>query len=376
MDRRTFLSLSGAATAGAFVDVAFARTIAQQPVLESMLETTKVPGIAVAGIVDGKPFQKAGGAREAGGKNRITVDTVFAAASLSKPVFAWAVRDLVKDGKLALDKPLGDYLDLGLTGDARRITAAHVLTHSTGLPNWRFQPNVALATDFAPGARWQYSGEGIVLLQRTVEKISGQPIAAFMKERVLQPMGMASSTFAWTPDLQSRAATGHDRNGAAIERALAFYERRNFETLDKAGLRGESATYDQIAAAYEKAGTPMLAVGMSPNMAGSLQTTAADFGKFLQRVLADTAARPDDFKPRIDVNRHIAWTLGLGVDRSLGAQAYFQWGDGPGFKNFAWVQPARKTALVFLTNGDRGAALYAWVLRQLLREDPAALYWI
>jgi hypothetical protein len=51
-------------------------------------------------------------------------------------------------------------------------------------------------------------------------------------------------------------------------------------------------------------------------------------------------------------------------------------GDGPGFKNLAWIQPERKTALVILTNGERGIRLYSWLLRSLLREDPAALYWV
>lgn len=373
MNRRTFLSLSGLAAAGTTIDI---QAKPAPPALEPQLETTKTPGIAMAGLLDGKAFQLAGGAREENRPERVTVDTMFAAASLSKPVFAWAVRELAREGKLALDKPLQEYADLGLTGDGAKITAAHVLTHSTGLPNWRFQPNLALATQFAPGTRWQYSGEGIVLLQRTVERIAGMPIAAFLQSRVLQPMGMTSSTFAWTPELQPRAATGHDRNGAPLERALAYYERKNYDVLEKAGIRGASATFAEIAAAYEKAGTPMLTVGMSPNMAGSLQTTAADYARFLQRVLADTAAHAEEFKPRIDVSRHIAWTLGLGVDRSLAGPAYFQWGDGPGFKNFAWVHPARKTALVFLTNGDHGASMYAWLFRQLTREDPAAFYWI
>jgi CubicO group peptidase (beta-lactamase class C family) len=371
MNRRAFLSLFGLGA----VRPAFARNNTLPP-LEPLLETTKTPGVAIAGLLDGKPFQLAGGIREAGGQDRVGIDTVFAAASLSKPVFAWGVRALVRDGKLDLDKPLQYYLDLGLADDARRITAAHVLTHSTGLPNWRFQPGLPLTAHFAPGTRWQYSGEGIVLLQRVVEKVAGLPIAALMKERVLAPMAMSASTFVWTPELQARAARGHNRLGEPFERTLAYYERQNYDVLTKAGTSGNAAMYDHIAAAYAKAGTPMLTVAMAPNMAGSLQTTAADYARFLQRVLVDTAAHPGDYKPRVEINRHIAWTLGWGVDRSLGKPAYFQWGDGPGFKNFAWVHPARRTALVFLTNGDRGAALYAWLFRQLLRDDPAAMYWI
>ena len=328
-----------------------------------MMETTKVPAIAVAGTLDGKPFQLTGNAR---------VDTGFPAASLSKPVFAWAVRALARAGKLDWHKPLQDYSDLGLTGDARGITAEHVLTHSTGLTNWRFNAADTLSASFKPGTQWRYSGEGIVLLQRVVEAIVGMPIAKYMREHVLRPLGMTSSTYAWSPEVQSRNVSGHDRNGQPLEKSLAYYERRNHDIVSD----GESMTYDQIVAAYGNAKAVALPIAISPNMAGSLQTTASDYASFLGHVLADTAEHPDEYRPRVEVNHHIAWTLGLGVDRSLGAPAYFHWGDGPGFKNFAWVQPPRKTALVFLTNGDHGAELYGWVFRQLLREDPAAFYWI
>src|SRR5689334_17501169 len=126
MDRRAFLSAGVTALAWPHVGRASTRPTAIP--LDLMMETTKVPAIAVAGTLDGKPFQLTGNAR---------VDTGFPAASLSKPVFAWAVRALARAGKLDWHKPLQDYSDLGLTGDARGITAEHVLTHSTGLTNWR-----------------------------------------------------------------------------------------------------------------------------------------------------------------------------------------------------------------------------------------------
>jgi CubicO group peptidase (beta-lactamase class C family) len=374
MKRRTFLAASTLAAIGATAKVDFAQTRTPQPDVAGMLEVTKVPGIAVAGVLHGKTFQQFAGLRQSGAP--INADTYFPAASLSKPVFAWAVRDLVKQGKLDLHKPLQDYLDLGLTGEAKKVTAEHCLAHTTGFANWRFQPDRALASDFTPGTRWQYSGDGYFALQRVVEKLVGVPIARYMKSSVLTPLGMTSSTFAWTPELQSKAAIGHDSQGQPLERSLAFYERHNFETLQKVGLTPEAATYEQIVLGYEKAKAVPLTIALSPNMAGSLQTTAGDYAKFLAAVSSDLAKRPEDFKSRIEVNNKISWTLGLGVDKSFGALSYFHWGDGPGFKNFAWLQPATKTSLVFLTNGDRGASLYAWLFRKLLDEDPAAFYWI
>lgn len=374
MNRRTFAGLmAGAAicSTGKFTTKALADS---KPFdTGRMLEVTRVPGVAVAGIKEAKPFQLFAGVERAGGP-AVTARTFFPAASLSKPVFAFAVQKLAKQGKLDLNRPLQDYLDLGLEGNAQKITALHVLTHSTGLTNWRFQPNLKLESAFEPGSRWQYSGEGFVLLQRVVEKIVGQPIAAHMRT-VLEPLGMMQSSFAWSPEIQKLAASGHDRHGAVLERSLAFYEQRNFETLQKSNLNPATATYEQITAAYQQNKQTALPIAISPNMAGSLQTTIGDYAVFLAHVLT-TMTRSDDFKARVDVNRDIAWAPGWGVDRSSKSPALFHWGDGPGFKNFCWVQPERKSALVFFTNGDSGAALYAWLFRQLTNGDLSAFYWI
>jgi hypothetical protein len=171
------------------------------------------------------------------------------------------------------------------------------------------------------------------------------------------------------------AASGHDRLGGLLERSLAFYEQRNFETLQKSNVNPASATYEQIIAAYQQDKRPFITVAMSPNMAGSLQTTIGDYAVFLAHVLK---AMPglDDFKARVDVNRDIAWAPGWGVDRSSKTPSLFHWGDGPGFKNFCWVSTAKKSALVFFTNGDSGAALYQWLFRQLTNGDLSAFYWI
>ena len=375
MNRRMFVGLmAGAAVCSTGNFTTETRAESRPPDTARMLEVTRVPGVAVAGIKEAGPYQLLAGVERAGGP-AVTHRTRFPAASLSKPVFAWAVQNLAKQGKIDLNRPLQDYVDLGLEGTARKITALHVLTHSTGLTNWRFDPKLVLASTFEPGTRWQYSGEGFVLLQRVVEKIVAKPIAEYMRTTVLEPLGMTESTFAWTPDLQKLAALGHDRHGALLERSLAFYEQRNYETLQKNNLNPASATYEQITAAYQQDKRPFLTVALSPNMAGSLQTTIGDYALFLGHVLK-AVTKSDDFKARVDVNRDIAWAPGWGVDRSSKTPALFHWGDGPGFKNFCWVQPARKSALVFFTNGDSGAALYAWLFRQVMNEDPSVFYWI
>jgi hypothetical protein len=67
-----------------------------------------------------------------------------------------------------------------------------------------------------------------------------------------------------------------------------------------------------------------------------------------------------------------SWVAGS-LQTTIGDYAIFL---GPGFKNFCWVAPARKSALVFFTNRDSGAALYAWLFRQITEQDLSAFYWI
>ena len=413
MKRRTFLSAlttSGLVTA-LRPNLAHAQPqkISKQD-LYDILQITEVPGIAISGIIRGGPVQLVEGFRVAPNPSGeaigipIELTTYFPAASLTKPIFAWAVLDLIRQGKLELRKPLQDYVDLGLTGEAARITTQFVLTHTTGLPNWRFQPDTPLTAAFMPGGRWQYSGEGIFLLQRVVEKIVGVPIGAYMKEKVLKPLGMTSSTFAWSPGLQERAASGHDRRANLLERSLAFYEKRNYDAITKAGLQPDSSTYEQIVEAYKKSNATPLPIAMSPNMAGSLWTTPLDYSKFLKAVLADIPRHPEDYVIQSSINTKIGWSLGWGVDETFGPpredelssskqsrvwradqtfrwpgilrrQAWFHWGDGPGFKNFCWIQPDTQTALVIFTNGDHGQPAYSWVFRKLV-GDAAALAWI
>src|SRR5690348_7172749 len=113
-------------------------------------------------------------------------DTLFEAASTSKPVFAYAVLQLVERGVIDLDRPLALYhRPPYLPPDARldRITARHVLTHSSGLRNWgdEGKPETFVPA-FEPGTRFRYSGEGFFWLQLVAEKLTGKGLDALMRE--------------------------------------------------------------------------------------------------------------------------------------------------------------------------------------------------
>jgi CubicO group peptidase (beta-lactamase class C family) len=214
-----------------------------------LLEEGSVPGLSVALIQKGElVWHKGFGVKNAQAKESVTDNTVFEAASLSKPVFAYAVLKLVDEGKLDLDAPLTKYLpgnyDVGDDVRINQITARHVLSHRPGFPNWRRQNN-ALTIHFTPGERFSYSGEGFVYLSKVVEKITGEEFNAFMKRSVFIPLGMNDSSYVWQDSYITQHAFSHSSMGQPT---------------------GQNKS-------------------TRPNAAASLRTTAQDFGKFLAAIV-------------------------------------------------------------------------------------------
>src|SRR5205085_228501 len=115
-------------------------------------------------------------------KEPVNTETIFEAASLSKPVSAYAALKLCDKGLLKLDEPLSNYLPEPYIADDPRIklvTMRHVLTHTPGFPNWR--RNATLNFINNPGEKFSYSGEGFVYLQAVVEHITRQPLQEYIK---------------------------------------------------------------------------------------------------------------------------------------------------------------------------------------------------
>src|SRR5258706_12038233 len=180
-----------------------------------LLKDGDVPGLSLAIVRDGRiELQRAYGVKDAARGTPVDAGTVFEAASLSKPVFAYAVLKLVDAGKLDLDAPVAKYLPGDYVEDPRQgaITARRVLSHTTGFPNWR--PNgQQLKIHFAPGERFSYSGEGFVYLQKAVERLTGQTLDAVMKRLVFEPLPMARTSYVWGGPSEPLKARGHDAAG-------------------------------------------------------------------------------------------------------------------------------------------------------------------
>lgn len=202
------------------------------PVLDSLRTTHGIPGLAFAAFDDqGLVFEHYAGVKAAGGDDPIGPETVFEAASISKPVFAYVVLDLVEGGVLSLDAPLSTWVsplpELGHDPRAASLTARLLLSHQGGLPNWRtrlnleashlselFSPSDTLKFIRDPGVQFDYSGEGFVLLQRVVETLTGASLDQLASERVFEPLGMARSTFRFNDHAELGYSLGHSREGS------------------------------------------------------------------------------------------------------------------------------------------------------------------
>jgi CubicO group peptidase (beta-lactamase class C family) len=266
-----------------------------------------------------------------------TVDsgTVFQGASLSKPVFALGVRRLCERGMLDLDRPLREYLSEAYApGDSQidRITARQVLSHQTGLPNWR-PDGQDLVTLRPPGAGFGYSGEGYVYLQRVVERLMGLSLESYIGSAVLGPLGMLASHYVWIDRYDTIAAIGYQADGTAVH-----------------PQRAEPG-----------------------NAAYSLHTTAADFARLILATLS--ADLGEWLRPQVQLTQDsaLAWGLGWGLQTTSDGLAFWHWGDNRGFKDFAIGFPDARFGIVVLTNGDNGRLVYERVLREIVGGEYPGL---
>lgn len=288
-----------------------------EAVLEESLERHGVPGAAAAVVGEGRVRVVMAG--EAGEGRRVTAETVFEAASLSKPVVAYAAMSLAEEGRLDPQRSVRCYLPaeelpLELQGT---LPLATLLAHASGLPNRGDEGALTLA--FRPGTRWSYSGEGYRLLQRVMERVTGRPLEEIVERRVFAPCGMTSSTFDGLPE-GTRAAVGVDGWGERVEVPA-----------------GEGAAADA---------------------AGSLLTTAGDYARFVARVMEDARAGGPGASmvvPEVvvDEERDLWWGRGWALWRGE-ERAFFHWGSNPGFESFALGDAARERGVVLLTNGQEG----------------------
>jgi CubicO group peptidase (beta-lactamase class C family) len=166
--------------------------------VERLMADVGVPGMSLAIIENGQiVFFNGYGHKTAGRKGSVDRRTIFEACSLSKTFLVKAALQMVDEGKLDLDKPLYEYLEWEqLKHDPRYklITSRMVLSHSSGIENWRTDNcSDTLEIVRTPGEKFIYSGEGFRYLAKVLEKILDQSYRKYVHERVIAPLHLKRS---------------------------------------------------------------------------------------------------------------------------------------------------------------------------------------
>jgi CubicO group peptidase (beta-lactamase class C family) len=353
--------------------------------LPRLLELASVPGLGL-GVVDrNKVWTRAFGRAVEEPAADASPETVFEGASLGKPVFAYAVLRLADSKQLDLDRPLYQYLPLPEANNERmkRVTPRQVLSHTTGLPNWRQQPGpLEPATD--PGSKFSYSGEAYFYLQRVVEKVTGTPFARLMREEVLDPLGMKQSSYVWLTDFEARMAAGYDGQENRLD-VHAAIGRRTLAIAEQWGKPLSEWQYEDSARAVQLVNSQwaVLPLYMVPNAASSLLTTVKDYTTFLRHLVAgppglelSPAMRRAMTTPHIRLNSALYWGLGWGIQRDEHGEVLWHWGANNSFRNFVIADPPNRRAIVVFTNSENGPRLYERVIVAVTGHDHPAFLWI
>jgi CubicO group peptidase (beta-lactamase class C family) len=177
-----------------------------------------IPGLSLTVLRRGEiTLVDAFGRRGSHDESPVDTDTVFEAASLTKPLVSSIALQLAEEGKLDLAATLQSICGPYVHDDPRAsgITATHVLTHTSGLPNI-VTAETPLKTHFAPGARFSYGSSAFAWLQRAVEKVSGQSLEELARERVFERLGMRNSSLHWQERFEANHARGHETDGTPV----------------------------------------------------------------------------------------------------------------------------------------------------------------
>lgn len=310
----------------------------QLPVL---MKKHSVPGISLALIEDRQLVWSRGyGVRCAGTEVGVVPETIMESCSMSKPFFSYVVLKLVEQEKFDLDRPLVEYLEKDYLQDDERhraITARMVMSHTTGLPNWRkggWQSNGKLSLAFEPGSSFRYSGEGFLMLQRAVEKATNSNLDTLSREMLIEPLGLENTRFVWDERFLIRATCGHKADGSVLD-GRKYFRRAN--------------------SAY------------------TLYTSSEDYAKFLVEIMqADRSAAhslsQEMCKQMLSPVSHrddqsADWGLGWGL-RSLGSrrQVYHSGSNGTGFRCYSEFFPDEGCGLVLMANSLSGAPVWRAVV--------------
>lgn len=365
--------------------------------LPEWMRSFGVPGVGIAVVEAGEvAWTRSLGVADVQANTPVDQDSVFECASLSKPVFAYLVLQLVDGGRLGLSDPLvrhyrPDYLAKD-DPQLERITVRDVLRHSSGLPNWREHPErEPLRTLAEPGRGVQYSGEAFFWLQRVVETLTGDSLDVLAQRQLFGPAGMHGSSYTWNADVARRSVMGEPAPG---ETAPVQTFRRQWMAAqpiaERLGKPLPAWTWDDAvralpqAQAAAPAGMFVWPGDLLANSAASLRGPVADYARFITHVMrhdarqdweVSEATRLAMLSPQMSLRA--GWVdkgLGWNLERIDGDTRWFYHGGANAgrYKAFVVGDPQRRRGVVVMTNGGGGTGIYQRIIRNAIGRDMLA----
>ncbi|MFM6852507.1 MAG: serine hydrolase domain-containing protein [Sphingopyxis sp.] len=375
--------------------------------LEHAITASGIAGaVAAIGHAGGVRYQRAFGVRDSVSQAPMLDDTVFQIASMTKAIVSVGAMQLVEQGRVQLDDPVGAILpelaspqvldgfdNAGaprLRPAARAITLRHLLTHTSGLgytfvsadlmravgPDGPPQGSLAairLPLLFDPGDRWEY-GVGTDWVGQLVERVAGQGLGDYLRQHILQPLAMVDTAFRSAATMPANTASVHvrlpdggimpvpinlgggeyDNGGGGLSSTMGDYMRFLRMVLNQGTLDGACVL------------SPASIAEMSRNQIGAL--AAGRMGSAIP-----TAAAPYDPFPGMDCG----WGLGFLINpvdgphgRAAGSMAW-----AGIFNSYYWVDPARDVIGLFLSQlapfGDPAVLNAYAALEQMAYAGPA-----
>ncbi len=342
--------------------VAFAAALEAQAVgvapdslgVPELMAQFKVPAVSVAVIRDFKvEWARAWGVKGAASGEAATVDTLFQAASISKPVAAMASLRAVQDGLFALDQDINTILKSWRfparpASSGEIVTPRMLMSHTSGtddgfgFPGYHPdapRPSVVQILDGQPPSNrgqvrvgrppmtgYKYSGGAVMIQQLALTDVIGKPFPRIMRETVLGPIGMTNSTYEQPlpPDWQSRAAHAHDANGQAINAPWHVYPEHA-----AAGLWTTPTDLAKFAIEVQ-------------------QALAGRSTKVLSRAMAQEMVTPVGVGP---------FAVGFTVAKEGEGWYFSHGGSNAGFRCDLIAHRSKGYGVVIMTNGDSGGRL-------------------
>lgn len=355
------------------------RTLPQAEIdatVERLITANDVKGLGLALIADGDIAYVAGyGARMVEKELPLEPDTIIYGASLTKATFAYLVMQLVDEGALDLDRSIEFYLPhplpeyeryADLAGDPRwrDLTLRLLLSHQSGLANWRWIPTPGedepgrLKFFFDPGARYAYSGEGIQIAQLVIEEGLGLDVGAEMQRRIFNRFDMPKTSMTWREDFLENYSHNYSLEGENL--------RHNIR--------------DEVGAA------------------GSMDTTVGDWAKFLAAVvrgdgLSDIAKAEMVSTRQVRIrsvaqfpslrtdttdaydNIDLGYGLGWGVFTTPFGDAFFKEGHDEGTANYALCVNAEKSCILVMSNSVRAEGIFLALVNTLIGDTNLPWRW-